>query len=267
MTLTLYHDRFRCTGNVDHPPELVVLHGWGMHSLVWDDVMPGLLAHFQVTVVDLPGFGRSPISNGEYSLDHIVDQVLAVAPEKAVWLGWSLGGMIAMRAASRFPYRVDALVAVAATPRFVADNDWPLAMKQDVLDAFYRYLLEDPEGTLIRFLSLQCKGSASMKEDIRILRELLYFHGIPARRALQEGLEILRTEDLRDDLRNLGCPSLFIFGERDHLVPVGLSEAITELQPSAQTAVIKGVAHLPFLSAPNLFVDACQDFFRAQRLI
>lgn len=267
MALTLYHDRYRCTGNNDNPPELIVVHGWGMHSLVWDDVMPALLERFQVTVVDLPGFGRSPMPAGDYTLDYLLEHVMAVAPAKAVWLGWSLGGMVAMRAASRFPERVTGLITVASTPRFVADDQWPLAMTEEVLQAFYTVLLEDAEGTLIRFLSLQCKGSERIKDDIRALKDLVYFHGIPAKKALRCGLEILKEADLRADLPQIQCPALHVFGERDHLVPVGVSDAVRALQPAAQTAVIKGVAHLPFLTAPDLFMAACNDFLQEQKLL
>ncbi|MAR92011.1 MAG: pimeloyl-ACP methyl ester esterase BioH [Pseudomonadota bacterium] len=262
MSLTLYHDRFRCTGDLAAPPEMVVLHGWGMHSLVWDEVMPALLAHFQVTVVDLPGLGRSPMPGGEYNLDYLVQHVLAVAPARALWLGWSLGGMVALRAAHQFPQRVTGLITVASSPRFVAGPQWPLGVEPKVLEAFSELLLEDTEGTLIRFLSLQCKDSDTIKQDIRTLKELLYFHGLPARRALLGGQEILRSEDLRQELSQLQCPSLHVFGERDNLVPVGVSEAVQQLRPAAQTAVIRGVAHLPFLSAPGLFVAACRDFLQ-----
>ena len=225
MALTLYHDRFRCTANADNPPELLLIHGWGMHSLVWDEVMPALLERFQVTVVDLPGLGRSPIPGGDYDLDYLVEHVLAVAPDNAVWMGWSLGGMVAMRAASQHPERVRALITVASTPKFIADESWPLAVNAEVLDAFYTVLLEDAEGTLIRFLSLQCKGSDTIKDDIRALKGLVHFHGLPAQKALRCGLEILQSVDLRDDLLGVQCPTLHVFGERDHLIPVGVSEA------------------------------------------
>lgn len=267
MSLTLYYDTFRCTGEMENPPELLMIHGWGMHSLVWDPVMPALLKRFQVTVIDLPGLGRSPMPGGEYDLDYLVQHVMSVAPANAVWCGWSLGGIVAMKAALEYPERVAALITVASSPCFVAREDWPVAMSPDVLEAFQTLLLEDAEGTLIRFLSLQCKGSETQKADIRQLRELLFFHGLPARKALREGLNILRDTDFRQSLSMLKCPTLHVYGEHDHLVPVGVSAAMRELQPDAEVAVIKGVSHIPFLSAAELFMSACNDFFDQHRVI
>ena len=267
MSLTPYFDRFRSTSNRDDPPEIVLLHGWGMHSLIWDPIVPGLLEHFQVTVVDLPGLGRSPLPNTDYNLDLLVEQVLLVAPRRAIWMGWSLGGMVALKAAHQQPERVRALVTVATSPKFTAAADWPVALKPEVLQAFYDLLLEDPEGTLIRFLSLQCKGSSTIKEDIRQLRELVYFHGLPARRALQGGLKILQQADLRKELAAVACPVLQIFGSEDHLVPSGVSQQVREYRPGLTTAVIKDVSHVPFLSAADLYLAACYDFFNQEQLL
>ena len=96
MPLSLYFDTYRCTGDIQQPKELILVHGWGMHSGVWDAIMPGLLQQFQVTVVDLPGLGRSPIPGGEYDLDYLTHHVLQIAPRNAVWVGWSLGGMASL---------------------------------------------------------------------------------------------------------------------------------------------------------------------------
>ncbi len=269
MALTLYHDTYAQTPGAhtdaqENPADLVLLHGWGLHSLVWDAVMPALLEQFQVTVIDLPGFGRSPVPGGDYNLDYLVQHVLAVAPDNAIWIGWSLGGMVAMRIAAQFPERVSALVTVASNPQFVADEHWPQALKPELLQGFRNLLDEDWEGTLIRFLALQCKDSDSMRDDIRTLKEIVYFHGLPAQKALRCGLEILRDVRLLDDVKRIQCPTLHVFGENDNLVPVSAASAIRAVQPAAQTAVIKGVSHVPFLSAPELFLQACQDFFREQ---
>ena len=265
--LTLYHDVYQSTSQNPNPPEMVLVHGWGTHSLVWDDVMPALLANFQVTVVDLPGLGRSPMPGGDYTLDYLIEHVLNIAPQRALWVGWSLGGLIAMGVASRHPERVSGLITVCSSPQFTASEDWPVAMNADILQGFMDIFEEDWEGTLIRFLALECKGSATIKSDIRKLRELVYFHGLPAQKALREGLQILKDTSLLAELKTVTVPTLHVFGEQDNLIPVGVSAQIREIQPGCEASVIRGVSHVPFISAPDLFVDAIMDFLRERQLV
>jgi len=262
MALTLYHDTYRCTGIAEgaSAPEMVLIHGWGLHSLVWDNIIPALLECFQVTVIDLPGFGRSPVPGGEYDLDYLTEKVLAVAPANAIWMGWSLGGMIAMNAAIHFPQRVTGLITVAATPKFISDERWQLALDPKVLAHFRELLSEDWEGTLIRFLALQCKDSITIKQDIRFLKEAMFFYGRPSIKALRCGLDVFRDIDLLDGLAKIAVPTLHVLGEKDNLVPVGISQEITSYQSNAQLAVIKGASHVPFLSEPEIFIAAIMDF-------
>ena len=269
MALTLYHDIYRCTGVAEgeDAPEMVLIHGWGLHSVVWDNIMPALLEKFQVTVIDLPGFGRSPIPGGEYDLNYLTEQVLVVAPRNAIWLGWSLGGMIALNASVRFPDRVRGLITVATTPKFIADEHWPMALNGDVLSHFRALLLEDWEGTLIRFLALQCKDSATIKGDVRFLKEIVFFHGHPSSKALRCGLDILRDMDLLDDLPNVQVPTLYVLGEKDNLVPVGISRELKKLQPGAKVAVIKGASHVPFISDQEVFLTAIEDFLMEHHFV
>ncbi|PIE40627.1 MAG: pimeloyl-[acyl-carrier protein] methyl ester esterase [Gammaproteobacteria bacterium] len=261
--LTLYYDTYQSTSKHANPPEMILIHGWGLHSLVWDDVMPGLLENFQVTVVDLPGLGRSPMPGGEYDLDYLVEHVLNIAPQTAVWVGWSLGGLVAMQVAAKFPERVSGLITVASSPKFTASDRWPAAINPDVLQGFMDIFAEDWEGTLIRFLALQCKGAATMKNDVRFLKEILYFHGLPAQKALRCGLQILKDADLTKTIGAVQCPSLHVFGELDHIVPVGVSQAVKSLQPACETSIIKDVSHVPFISTPDLFLAAVNDFLAA----
>ena len=73
-------------GNV----HLVLLHGWGLNAEVWRCIDEELSSHFTLHLVDLPGFGRSR-GFGAMSLADMAEAVLRQAPDKAIWLGWSLG--------------------------------------------------------------------------------------------------------------------------------------------------------------------------------
>ena len=59
-------------------PDVVLLHGWGMHSGVWEDVVEALLDHHRVTVLDLPGHGYSRASGSGHTLGELCAAVLAV---------------------------------------------------------------------------------------------------------------------------------------------------------------------------------------------
>ena len=97
-----FHNTYKATGvNDDEAQDIVLIHGWGLHAIVFDDIVPALLERFRVTVVDLPGMGQSPMPNGDYTLDFLADEVLAIMPERAHVLGWSLGGLFALWLAGR----------------------------------------------------------------------------------------------------------------------------------------------------------------------
>lgn len=265
MALQLYHDVFPATRANEQALDLVLLHGWGMSSLVWDAIMPELLENFRVTVIDLPGLGRSPVPGGDYTLDYLSKHVLAVAPKDAIWMGWSLGALIAMNIAIHHPERVRALISITSTPSFVAKKDWPYGMSAEEMDGFIALLNEDADGSLIRFLALQAKGSQTQREDIRKLKEMMYFHGLPAHQALRSGMTILRTADLRAGLANIRCPTLHLFGEHDHIVSARTAEGIKTLMPDASTIVMSNVSHIPFISDPDGFLKAIQGFLNGCR--
>ena len=106
MSSTLHID------SIGQGQEVVILHGWGMNSSVFTPLHSSL-SEYRVHYVDLPGFGFSEAIEGD--LDTWVDAIIAKLPNKAVWVGWSLGGLVATRAALRYPTQVTGLVTVSYT--------------------------------------------------------------------------------------------------------------------------------------------------------
>ncbi|NIV36280.1 MAG: alpha/beta fold hydrolase, partial [Anaerolineae bacterium] len=81
-------------------PDLVMLHGWGLHGGLFGPVIEPLAERFRLHLVDLPGHGRSPMLEGKYTLERIAEAITGEVPAGAHWLGWSLGGRIALAAAA-----------------------------------------------------------------------------------------------------------------------------------------------------------------------
>jgi pimeloyl-[acyl-carrier protein] methyl ester esterase len=243
---------------------LVLLHGWAMHGGIFRPLSERLAGHFTLHVVDLPGHGHSGLPPQGLALDACIDQLLAQLPV-AAWLGWSLGGLLALRAAQRAPQRVTALIELCASPRFVHDEDWPHAVAADVFHTFGRDLARDYRGTIDRFVALEAHGSDHMREELRELRAHVFERGEPDARVLADGLAILDDSDLRDALPSLAMPSLWIAGRRDRLVPWQAMEAAALRAPGGRFVRIGGGGHAPFMSHAEETAEAVVDFLESVR--
>jgi pimeloyl-[acyl-carrier protein] methyl ester esterase len=240
--------------------DMVLLHGWGMNAAIWDGLCGHLADPPTAFPIELPGHGDRPFSPRQSDLWSWADACLETAPERAVWLGWSLGGLVALAAAVRAPKRVEGLILVSATPRFVRAADWTPAMAPETLEQFHAGLLADPSETLARFLALQVRGSSNAGETLRTLRRRIAERPRPDPEALSLGLDLLRDEDLRGRLPDIRCPALWLFGTHDALVPAAVAERVEILMPGALTSIIPGAAHAPHLSHPERTRDLIDAF-------
>jgi len=230
------------------PIDLVLLHGWGMNNGVWQDLPDALRERCRLHPVELPGHGEAPFDPARTGLPDWADDCLERAPEQAVWLGWSLGGLVGLQAARQAPERIGALVLMTTTPRFVQARDWRPAMPEATLAQFHDALVAEPAATLERFLALQVRGSDDARGTLRRLRTRVAARPEPDPKALAAGLDLLAGEDLRGPLPDIRAPALWLFGNRDTLVPAAVAERVPVLMPGARAVVIDGAAHAPLLS-------------------
>lgn len=243
-----------------HGPELVLLHGWGLHGGIWKGIVADLAKQYRVTIIDLPGHGRSRAPADKDTLAGFAAAVAQVAPDAATWLGWSLGASVAMRAALDMPQRIERLILVSATPRFVAGRDWPAGMRPAEFDAFADSLTRDVRTTLTRFVALQVRGANDAPGTLRQLRALIVHRPPPGLKALQAGLALLRHTDLRGELADIHCPALLIHGACDQLVRAEAAAALHTLLPLARLQLIREAGHAPFLSHRQAFLHAIDGF-------
>lgn len=239
-------------------PPLVLLHGWAMHAGVYAPLLRELTPHFECHLIDLPGHGRSEERFG-MDFDETIERLLALLPV-APWIGWSLGGLIALGAALRAPDRVRSLTMLAASPRFVIGADWPHAVERAVFEDFARDLGSHYARTIERFLMLEVHGDEHAREELRWLRARLCECPPPDPQVLGDGLAILSATDLRAELRALRVASLWLAGQRDRLVPWRGMQAAAGLAPNARFRRIDHAGHAPFLAQPKQVADALRSF-------
>lgn len=241
-------------------PPLVLLHGWALHGGVFAPLVARLRNRFALHVVDLPGHGHSRDCGVPLTLQACAEAICAVTPP-AAWLGWSLGGLVALKAAAASG-QVRALAMVSSVPRFTASPDWPHAVPATVFAQFERDLARDYRGTLERFIALDTLGSPHGQDTLRTLRAMLFARGEPAPEALRAGLALLEASDLRHVLPGLGMASLWIAGARDRLVQPRGMQAAAALAPEGTYAQIAGGGHAPFLAQLDAVEAALVPFLQ-----
>jgi pimeloyl-[acyl-carrier protein] methyl ester esterase len=227
-------------------PDLILIHGWAMHAGIFAPLTRLLTQQFRVHLVDLPGHGTN--ANGDSDCDPTTcAAILSNMLPRAIWVGWSLGGVVALHAGLNHANKVRGFVEIAASPRFTLAPDWPHGVARDVFAQFAAGLQNDYRGTIERFLALETLGSEHARAELREMKTHVFDRGEPSLKALNEGLHTLDTTDLRARLSELTVPSLWIAGRRDRLVPAAAMRWAAAHSPQSSFVDISS-GHAPFIS-------------------
>lgn len=235
-----------CYERAGQGPDVLLVHGWGLHGGIWGAFAARLEETARITRVDLPGHGRSDATG--YTLDALADTLADLCPDPVTAVGWSLGALAVLTLAQRHPARVRGMVLLGATPRFVSASDWPCAVDATLLRRFAAELAQDYRGTLSRFLTLQLGSAAAERGLLKELRASVLGQAAPSPAGLRAGLAILEQTDLRPILPNLDVPTLVIHGARDRLVPPAAGAYLAAALPRARLHELPHAGHAPFLS-------------------
>lgn len=238
--------------------DLVLLHGWAMHSGIWGGIVDDLTTEFRVHLVDLPGHGTNQHVPLSRDLDELAGVILSGLPP-AVWMGWSLGGLVALAAALQQPEKVQRMIMVGATPCFSEQEGWECGVSHSAQRAFRYGLKNNLDETLNHFWH-QCFGGAWVDEPLRLMGKSSITDSLPESEVLQNGLHLLYNNNLLTASGECKIPTLFIGGTRDRTIrPESFTKAAT-MMPAASSSLIRAAGHAPFISHREKFLDIIHDF-------
>ena len=203
--------------------------------------------NYALYLVDLPGFGQSDLM----SWDDFKAILLTQLPEQFAVLGWSMGGLYAMRLALEVPDRVSHLMGIASSPYCIQASQWP-GIQKSAFEDFVVSLLSTPEDTVEKFLRLQTNHKTLLSEPLNPKRLL----------GLAQGLQVLLNWDFRDALLDYVKPSCFLFGRHDAIIPVKTMAVMKARYPHFEYHLFQDAAHLPFVSHRDDFLRILRGFVR-----
>ena len=223
--------------------QLVLLSGWGCDARIWQPLAEHWPDGVSVSAPDWPGYGgRAPLVPPD-CLDALTEAMARELPTDAVWVGWSLGGLLAGALLARLP-APRALILLGMGARFCA----PEGVSRVELTAFRRAFARDPGATLAHFQRWQLSGEPGPRDAHRRLRTLLGGGPSADPASLAAGLDWLETLDLSSALAGSDCPVVRLVGANDPLLaPAAIARADHRLEHAG---------HCPMLSRPAALVEA-----------
>lgn len=236
-------------------PLLVLAHSLGVDHGLWDPQMPALLRYFQVLRIDLRGHGASDAPAGDYTIEQLGRDVIAVVDSAGrrsfAYCGLSLGGMIGQWLGANHPDRITHLVLANTSARVGAP---------ELFDARRKAVLEGgmpavESAVMERFFSPRLL--ASTNPQVATSRTAL----LAANPVGYAGCcAAIRDMDQRPLLGRIGVPTLVIGGSLDAATPwEGHGDLLAATISGARSVVLEA-AHLSNIELPSAFANALFDF-------
>lgn len=254
---------YPCLSAVPLCEPLVLLHGWGSASNGWQPLLPELQKLTEVIALDLPGFGASPALT-EFSLEALLELVASGLPERCLLMGWSLGGMLAIQLATRYPQKISRVITLATNAKFVASRDYATAMPVAVNRQFNKSFAQDAAATLKLFNGLLAQGDSNERALLKQVRHLVDVAAV--NHNWLAALELLASLDNREIFANMRQPGLHILAEKDALVPVAAEAALRTMNPQQQVHVVPAAAHAVHWSQPAKVLRLLRQFLQPEKI-
>lgn len=239
---------FHQSGDGASPP-LILIHGAGGMHLYWPPQIRRL-SGYRVFAVDLPGHGKSGGDRGCQSIEEytssVLDWVDALGLHRAVFVGHSMGGAVALQLGLDHPERVLGLGLVGSGAELPVNR----ALMEEVSNP----------ATYPNAVELVVKWSFSPDVPAR-LKELASHRMMETRQSVFYG-DLLACDafNVRDRLEEIHCPVLVTCGEKDKMTPVRAAQRLATRIQGAKLEIVPAAGHMVMLERPDVTAALLAEF-------
>jgi len=236
-------------------PLLVLAHSLGTGPLLWELALPALAARYRVSLLTLPGHGRTPVPAEPFTMDELADAtadaIRGVSDEPVLYAGVSIGGALGLALASRHPEVLVGAAIIAAGAEMGTPEHWRA-----------RAALVREQSTSVLLIpsakSWFAPDSIARHPDLtgRILHALQGTDDEGYARCA----EALATYDVRDRLDDIRVPLLAVWGEHDAVAPETKQDEIVRHVAGSRAVRIDDAGHQPPAEQPEAVASALLAF-------
>ena len=238
---------------------VVLLHGYLESMLVWDDFVPLLSKQARVVTLDLPGHGISEVKGEVHTMEYLArvirDALQAIGIERAVIVGHSMGGYVALAFVEAYPEMCDGVVLFSSTPN--PDTEQKRENRRREI-ALVRAGKKDALARVAPEAGFAADNRRRMKDYIDDLTEQVAMTEDEGIVALLNGM--IERPDRNEMLRKSAVRQLFVFGRKDDYIPVETAESLAASHPQARVEWLDNSGHMGFLEEPERSAEILLDF-------
>lgn len=252
--------------NIHNIYEIYAIPGWGFQAEIF--LVSGIMAEFNIIALNYVNYMNNiEHVNLQYEIEHSTQVIESLAirlskqiPNDSIVLGWSLGGLIAIKLAYLFPNKVSKLILVSSQAKFLCRPSEYNGINSNQASSFIASLKSNYEKQIEQFISLvnyPCSNSQ--------LKELLIDNFIKNKNNNNSNenlillLTTLMTADFCLEYQKLSAHILHIINTDDAVIKQN-AHYLKLLKPSAVIAEISKAGHAGFLSHDKIYQNIIKDF-------
>lgn len=236
---------------------LIFLHGFPMHQGIWDNFAEYFIDTHTVVTLDLPGFGKSELLPGVFSLDDVADEVLSFLEmhklHNPVVIGHSLGGYVALAMIAKRPDLIDGIVLFHSTA--LADNAERKESRDKVIDFVNRKGAKEFTTNFIAPLFADPQH-ADIERIRQIAATTVEETVIGYTRAMKERPDRTKT------ISSYEKPTLFLAGARDQSIPPASLDSQAKDCKKCEIHIMENVAHMGMVENPAAAAAEIKAFLK-----
>ncbi|HEY8397430.1 MAG TPA: alpha/beta fold hydrolase [Flavihumibacter sp.] len=237
---------------------VVLIHGFGEDSRIWDGTIEALQDKFQLIVPDLPGTGSSALEPG-LSMESMATGIKTILDTEkistATLLGHSMGGYISLAFAELYPDRLTALGLVHSSA--YADSE----AKKETRRKSIEFIRKQGSAAFLEASSPNLFAEQHRISMADTIKQLIQRHSYQQPEALIAFTEAMMARpDRTEILKKSKFPVLFIIGRHDQAVPFADSMQQVHLPELSYIYILEKSGHMGMLEEPSRFMESLNKF-------